>query len=214
MIRVPCTYTSYTYLMNTLRANVQSISLLSLFLAAAAVASAHATVSPAEAPAASYETFTLSVPTEKDVPTTAVRMIVPAEVTYISPVVKPGWKIQLQKEGERITEISWTGGSIPAEQKDLFQFTARTPEEGSTLIWKIYQTYGDGTIVAWDQESPEGGDHDSVQYPYSTTEVGAAEEHRGGKHRGDEDGLPIALSIMALAVSLAALWLAWKRPTA
>ena len=46
-----------------------------------------------------------------------VRLIVPDNLESVSPNVKPGWKIDVKKTGEgdnaKVTEIAWTGGSIP-----------------------------------------------------------------------------------------------------
>ena len=45
-----------------------------LTLALTSVASAHVRVLPEEVPAGSFEVFTVRVPTEKDIPTTGVRV--------------------------------------------------------------------------------------------------------------------------------------------
>ena len=48
-----------------------------LLLATAGVAWAHVRVLPEEVPADTFEVFTVRVPTEKDIPTTQVRVEVP-----------------------------------------------------------------------------------------------------------------------------------------
>jgi uncharacterized protein YcnI len=48
-----------------------------LLLSTAGVAWAHVTVQPEEVPADDYEVLTVRVPTEKDIPTTGVRVEVP-----------------------------------------------------------------------------------------------------------------------------------------
>jgi len=181
-----------------------SIALLLAFTFALS-ALAHSAVAPGETAPSKYETFTLSVPTEKDVPTTAVRLLVPETLERVTPFVKPGWQIQIKKEGERVTEVVWTGGSIPAGQKDVFEFTARTPAEPTTLIWKAYQTYADGEVVAWDQEPSEEGHHgEEASNPYSTTDVlaGGTEKHE----TKDRSALPTTLSVIAVLLALGALW--------
>lgn len=116
---------------------------------------AHVTVKPNQANVAAFQTFTMGVPTEKDIPTVALRLVMPDGLNYVSPNVKPGWTITTKKEGEgegaKVTEIEWTGGSIPAGQRDEFLFSAQVPADETTITWKAYQTYEDGTVVSWDQ---------------------------------------------------------------
>lgn len=127
---------------------------------------AHVVVKPAEVGISTYQTFSVGVPNEKDIPVTGVRLSIPAGVENVSPNVKPGWTIQTEMTSSNdqthdigsshneshpsIDEISWTGGSIPAGQRDEFFFSAKTPATPTTLKWKAYQTYADGTIVAWE----------------------------------------------------------------
>ncbi len=165
------------------------------------IASAHAVVSPSQSATAKYETFSLSVPVEKDVPTVAIRILMPEGVDRVTPVVKPGWKITIVKDGDRVTEILWTDGSIPAGQKDFFQFTARTPAEDATLAWKAYQTYRGGEVVAWDQAPGAEAHGESASHPYSTTDVQLAPEKSGTTSQN----LPYLISIAALALSGVAL---------
>ncbi len=120
---------------------------------------AHVTVKPAQAGIGTYQTFTTGVPNEKDVPTTSVRLVIPNGFTSVMPNVKPGWTIQTKsvKDGEttKVSEIIWSGGSIPVGQRDEFLFSAKTPTAESTVLWKAYQTYQNGMIVAWDVDPAE-----------------------------------------------------------
>ncbi len=115
---------------------------------------AHVTVKPVQAGISTYQTFTTSVPNEKDIPTTSIRLVIPDGFVSVMPNVKPGWTIQTKsvKDGEtsKVSEIIWSGGSIPVGQRDEFIFSAKTPATESTVLWKAYQTYQNGTIVAWD----------------------------------------------------------------
>ncbi len=167
------------------------------------VALAHSTVSPSQTATSKYETFNLSVPTEKEMPTVGIRLLVPDGVDRFTPFVKPGWRINITKDAsEKVTAVEWTGGSIPAGQKDIFEFTARTAAESTTLVWKAYQTYQGGEVVAWDQAP--GTD---VKTPYSITEVKAAAPATSTQSSTKtKDNVPLVLSILALGVSL----LAWR----
>lgn len=151
---------------------------IALFLVYSQEVSAHSTVSPSQVPDSKYETFTLSVPTERDVPTIGVRLLIPEGLERVTPFVKAGWSIEVKKaqngEEPKVTEIIWTNGAIPAGQKDVFEFTARTPQEAATLIWKAYQTYEGGEVVAWDRDPKQPNEDEvdgKVKNPYSVTEV-------------------------------------------
>ncbi|MFZ1721682.1 MAG: DUF1775 domain-containing protein [Microgenomates group bacterium] len=145
---------------------------------------AHVVVRPNKVGVANRETFMVSVPTEKEVPTTQVTLQIPAGLQSARPHVKQGWDIEIVRGDESnpdaITEITWSGGSIPADQMDVFLFNAQAPLEEGELVWKAYQTYADGEVVAWDaspemideemQHSPDGSEESTLN-PYSTTSV-------------------------------------------
>lgn len=209
----------------------RSVFVSVLVLGFAGSAAAHVVVSPAMAPGASYQTFTISVPNEKTVPTTMVALDIPAGLKSVTPYLKPGWKITTTKNAEGdVTRIEWSGGSIPAEFKDSFQFTLKTPSEPTTLPWKAYQTYQGGEVVAWDQ-APVEEDHDKkdakegemaeveeVANPYSETEITkpVPGDHHGmmgmggmeGKHgRGmGGSGCAVVLSLIALGIAGYSVW--------
>jgi hypothetical protein len=63
---------------------------------------------------------------------------------------------------ERVSEISWTGGNIPAGQRDEFLFSAQAPASSTTIPWKAYQTYADGSVVAWDASAKAVADQKKV----------------------------------------------------
>ncbi len=157
---------------------IQGLVLILLSLFVVTPAFAHVVVSPKQAGVASYQTFTLGVPNERDVPTVALRLVIPEGVSSVSPNVKPGWTIDSKKEngsaeGATVTEITWTGGLIPSGQRDDFLFSAQVPANEATLAWKVYQTYEDGTVVSWDQKPTQGeGDDDlATSGPYAETAV-------------------------------------------
>lgn len=186
-----------------------------LLLGAPAAALAHAVVSPAAVPPSRYQNFSLSVPTERDFPTVGIRLLVPEKLERITPFVKPGWSIEVLRDadGERIAEIRWVGGSIPPGQKDVFEFTARTPAEPTTLVWKAYQTYRDGVVVPWDQDPhpaghEEGEGVEKVANPYSVTDV-VADTLTAPSPREEKWATPLAL--LAVVLSLAATGLALRR---
>ncbi|MCP2013542.1 uncharacterized protein YcnI [Deinococcus sp. HSC-46F16] len=130
------------------------------------VAAAHATVRTetglAESRVAASETYRLNVPTEKNIATTQIRLVVPAGVTISRFQVTPGFTRTVKTNADGlITEVTWRGRIAPQEYARFF-FQARNPEQAGTLSWKVYQTYADGSVVAWD-------DSDSEQAPASKT---------------------------------------------
>jgi uncharacterized protein YcnI len=173
------------------------------------IASAHVTVKPAEVNIGTFQTFSISVPVERDIPTIAVRVVLPQGLEHVTPNVKPGWKI-----AKTDTEISWTGGSIPAGQRDEFVFSAKVPSQETTLVWKAYQTYQGGAVVAWDLQadqqpkSTDGKDDFSKSGPYSQTKVindlKAARVTTENKASGTSSPAMV-FSIVALVFSIIAL---------
>ncbi len=168
-------------------------STLALFMAG--VASAHVTVSPKEVGVGKFQNFSISVPSEQDSPTVSLRLVLPDGLEHVSPTVKPGWNVKLVKgegstvsddgdgdgdvvESDVVKEIVWSGGSIPAEFRDDFTFSAKVPATATTLTWKAYQTYKNGAVVSWEvqpgqpQPKKEDGTDDFASFgPASQTKV-------------------------------------------
>ena len=148
---------------------------LAVVASSVGIASAHVVVKPSFVGVASFQAFDTSVPNEKDVATTSLRLIVPDGLKYVSPTVKPGWTVTSKTSGSgesaTVTELDWSGGSIPAGQRDDFTFSAQAPAAPTTLMWKAYQTYANGQVISWDQ-SPDSKNLDNEGVtPYSRTDV-------------------------------------------
>jgi uncharacterized protein YcnI len=129
-----------------------------LTLAVASVASAHVRVVPEEVPAGSFEVLTVRVPTEKDIPTTEVRVEIPEGFTISRVEPVPGWTYELEEEAGVVRAITWSGGEIGATEFQQFNIQGQTPEEPGEYPWSAFQTYEDGTVVEWtgpeDSEEP------------------------------------------------------------
>ncbi len=191
---------------------------------------AHVVVKPDTVGIASYQTYTVGVPNEKEVPVTGLRLIIPEGLQSVTPNVKQGWTITLKKEesGEdsKVTEISWTGGAIPPGQRDDFLFSAKAPVQETTLQWKAYQTYKDGTIVSWDQapvtnqtdEEREEAEKKGLG-PYSQTKI-VNDLASKTQTNTNEDALmqqanrankAIFFSAIAILLGGASMWMQMKR---
>jgi YD repeat-containing protein len=125
------------------------VALLALALGAGSAA-AHVGVQPAEPRPATSETFTVRVPTERDVATTSVRVVFPDGLTVSRFQPKAGWQREVERDGSgRITAATWSGGRIEPNEYDDFLFIARTPQQPGPLSFKAYQTYAGGETVEW-----------------------------------------------------------------
>jgi uncharacterized protein YcnI len=129
-----------------------------LTLAVSAPAWAHVVVSPEEVTAGDYATLTVSVPTEKEVPTTKIGVEVPDGfiLSGVQPV--PGWNYSFEEDGGLITAVTWSGGEIHPREFQQFLVQAQAPEEPGEYFWSAFQTYEDGSVAEWtgsaDAEEP------------------------------------------------------------
>lgn len=179
---------------------------------------AHVVVKPNEVKPGAFQTFTVSVPNEKDASTTALKVEIPAGLKHVTPSVKPGWHITVEKEGEgeeaSVKAISWTAGMIPAGLRDDFTFSAQVPAEATTLKWKAYQTYESGT-VSWDLEenqqpkTADGRPDFSTAGPLSTTKVATESIPANTAEQTANRAFYIALA--SVLISLGALFLATRK---
>jgi uncharacterized protein YcnI len=181
-----------------------------LALAFAALASAHARVSPPVSLTGKLQLYSLAVPTEKDrVTTTKVVLSVPAGFSIDSFVAAPGWHRSEQQSGSGqnavVTQVTWTGGRTPTGEDSLFQFLAQ-PASSTTYAFKVQQTYSDGSIVNW--TGPESGES-----PAPTIQ---AQSSLGGGGGGTPTLSIVALILAALALAAGGLALASRsgRPLA
>ncbi len=195
-----------------------------------AVASAHVVVKPTEVETGAFQTFTVSVPNEKETAATIdLKLEIPASLEHVSPTVKPGWTINVDKQGEgeeaTVKSISWSGGAIGAGFRDDFSFSAKVPEKATELRWNAYQTYDDGLVVSWNideamQPKNTDGTHDfSTSGPFSVTKVVSTTnttETSNSSETNDSstssNNQATITAIAALIISLIALALSTKKP--
>jgi uncharacterized protein YcnI len=129
-------------------ANTMRLALIAIaVVAAGAVAAAHVTVVPRESQAGATERYTIRVPTEGQVATTAVELEVPSGVTVTEVVAGNAYSFEARREGDRITAIIWKQEIPPGSRAD-FVFVARNPAAGP-LRWKAHQRFADGTSADW-----------------------------------------------------------------
>ncbi|HXG69262.1 MAG TPA: DUF1775 domain-containing protein [Gemmatimonadaceae bacterium] len=113
-----------------------------------AAAFAHVSVAPREAKPGAQQQYTVRVPTERQVATTAVYLQVPDGMTVTDVPQPEGATHDLKKDGTRIVAITWTK-AIPPKQSAQFLFTATNPAGAGQIAWKVQQRFADGTSRDW-----------------------------------------------------------------
>jgi LPXTG-motif cell wall-anchored protein len=165
-------------------------------LAVSAPAWAQVVVSPEVVTAGDYETLTVSVPTEKEVPTTEIRVEVPEGFLLSGVQPAPGWEHTLQEDGGVVTAVTFSGGEIRPQEFQQFLVQVQAPEEAGKYPWKAFQTYEDGSVVEWtgtpESEEPapvvevvSGGSEQSQSTP-KPSEASASQKEASS----DAAGLP------------------------
>ncbi len=191
---------------------------------------AHAVVKPNEVGIGKYQTFTLAVPSEKPIATVGIRLVMPEGINSATPNVKPGWKIEKKTQAtgnkvadedgmivdeQKLTEITWTGGNIPAGQRDEFLFSIKAPSKPTTLNWKVYQTYADGSVVSWNLGSEQAKTAAEGFGPYSMTKViddlSSSSTPAAANKSDSNSTTALAFSVVAFVLALAALRKANKK---
>jgi uncharacterized protein len=170
-----------------------ALTATTLALACPAVAGAHVTLQPPEAPAGGFAKLDVRVPNERDdAGTVKVDVQLPPGVATASYEPVPGWRVRVVREqldepievhGDEVTEqvsrITWTGdpkagGIIRPGQFQDFGLSLRVPDgdPGSKLTFKALQTYQGGEVVRW--IGPE-----DTEAPAPTVTLTAPEEEHG-----------------------------------
>ena len=142
----------------------------------ATAASAHVTVNPDDTGANGYSHLTFNVPNESPTAKTSkLEVKLPTDTPFTSVSVKPveGWSAQVitsdlpkpvTVSGTTVTKapssVVWTADATHQLGQNEYQAfslsVGRLPAAGTTVTLKAAQTYTDGNVVNWDEESAEG----------------------------------------------------------
>jgi uncharacterized protein YcnI len=186
-----------------------------LTLGFAGLASAHVTVQPKEAPAGSFQVFTVRVPSEKESATTLVKVAIPegVDVTRFEP--KSDWTYDTEKNaGGKITSVTWkaAGAGLGATEFGEFRMQGKVADNAKELVWKAYQTYSDGEVVEW-TGAPDADKPASVTTVTAAqgNEHGAADTAPGNTAVAGRDTLTLSLAIAGLVAGVLALLVALFR---
>ncbi|HMR33919.1 MAG TPA: YcnI family protein [Geminicoccaceae bacterium] len=118
-------------------------------------------------------------------PTTAIRVRIPDGMIAVKPMPKPGWSLATKVEPyaqpvkyyettltEGVTEIAWTGGSLPDAWYDEFVFRGRLPDAAvGTKVWfPVVQECADG-VTRWIEIPAAGRTADDYEHPAAMLEI-------------------------------------------
>lgn len=152
-------------------------------LMAASPAAAHIGLAEPQAPAGAYHVARFRVGHGCDgAATTEVQIYIPDSVSGARPMPKPGWTLKIDTvkldkpqagEGgrpvtERVSVITWAGGSLPNDQFDEFPVLMRLPAKPATLMFPVMQSCG-AAMVHW-MDAPDG----KSRFPAPVLKVGNA----------------------------------------
>ena len=150
-----------------LRRSSAALGAAAVLVAAAALpASAHVTVTPDTAAQGSTQELTFKVPNEEsNATTTEIQLQIPTDhpIAQVLPRAVSGWTVSVKTvalakplvtdDGSfttAVSEIDWTGGSIPVNQYQDFQISVDPlPSDTAQVAFKAVQTYSNGDVVRW-----------------------------------------------------------------
>ncbi len=188
---------------------------------AATAASAHVTVQPPTAPQGGFVKLSFRVPNETDsADTTQVEVQFPTDHPIASVSVEPkdGWTYKVTtaplpepiqtddgQVTEAVTDIEWTGGTIKPGEFDEFSVSAGPlPADATSLQFKTLQTYSDGTVVRWIDDTPAGGPEPEHPAPTLTLTpaTGDASQQSVGASSSDDTTARV-LAVVGIVVGIA-----------
>ena len=162
----------------------KSIALATLACAFGA-AHAHVVLEYQVAPAAaSYKaTFQVGHGCGKS-PTRQLVVDIPPAMQGAHPQPKAGWRIELEKSGEKVTRVTWSAltqqDKLASEFYDEFVIVARTPAEAGPVYWPVAQVCDEGR-TDWVEVPRPGQKLSELKSPAAVLEVLPA-EGAGGHH--------------------------------
>lgn len=178
-----------TSIRRTLKTLTAAAATAGMIAVGATAASAHVTVNPDDTGANGYSHLTFNVPNESPTAKTSkLEVTLPADTPFTSVSVRPveGWTAQVitsdlpkpvTVSGTTVTKapssVIWTADEAHQLGQNEYQSfslsVGRLPAAGTTVTLKAAQTYTDGTVVNWDEESAPGQPEPKHPAPSFTT---------------------------------------------
>jgi uncharacterized protein YcnI len=190
----------------------------------AGAASAHVSVSPAAATAGGNVRIAFLVPTESDTASTVkLEVQVPTDkpIAGLATAPVPGWTVTTKTtrlatpvktdEGDTITDavslITWTAGTpdagIRPGQFQEFPVSLEGLPDTDRIVFKVLQTYSDGTVVRWIDEPVAGQPEPEHPAPVLTLTKDGNDRTAPSVATRSSGGAPLAWSIVAVVLGLA-----------
>lgn len=159
---------------------------VALVVVLAVPASAHVAITPPTAPKGGFGVFSFVVPNESDTASTVqVQVVFPADHPIASVSVQPipGWAWAAQtarlakptktddgEVSEVVSTVTWSGGTIGPGEFQMFTVSmGPLPTSGKQVEFKVLQTYSDGQVTRWIEQTPKGGPE--PEYPAPVLEL-------------------------------------------
>ncbi|WP_405490809.1 YcnI family protein [Streptomyces sp. NBC_00096] len=159
--------------MKTSRVSLAAALAAGSVLLLSGTAFAHVGVQPGEAAKGSYATINFKVPNERDAASTTqleVNFPVDQPLSSVMPQDIPGWTVNVEKTkldkpltvhgkqiNEAVTKVTWSGGKIEPGKFQQFPLSlGKLPDNADKMVFKAIQTYDNGEVVRWIEETKEG----------------------------------------------------------
>ncbi|MEE6452566.1 DUF1775 domain-containing protein [Gottfriedia acidiceleris] len=181
------------------------------------ITSAHVVVNPKISTPGAWETYTMKVPSEKEIPTTKVTLKIPSKFEFVSYQPVQGWKFTETKDGNGVvTSVTWSAENdgIQAGQFQQFVFMAKNPDAEVNGAWDAYQYYKDGSIVEWTGNEKSEAPHSITNIVKDTTvksetvKTTKDEAVNEDTDKSNSSNTPLIMSIGAAVLSVIALLIA------
>ena len=141
--------------MKVLRPHLPYAVTIALVLVIPVIAQAHTTIWPRQSMAGATEKYTVRVPSEGKLATTAAELEVPDGVVVEVIGMPAGWKYEVKRRDDgRIIAITWLMNIKPGEFAE-FSFIARNPRDRDELVWTLRQRFEDGSVTDY-TNGPQG----------------------------------------------------------
>src|SRR5215208_5643176 len=131
-----------------------AVAAVAVLLASPAFVQAHVSITPRQSPTGATEKYTVRIPTEGKVATTAAELDVPEGVIIETLQAPAGWKYEVKRKDDRIVSVVWQADVKPGEFIEV-AFVARNPRQGKEIVWTLRQRFVDGTVTDW-TTGPQG----------------------------------------------------------
>jgi periplasmic copper chaperone A len=149
---------------------------------------AHVTISPTSAPKGSDAVLSFTVPDESSsASTTKIEVFFPTDHPIAEALVEPvtGWTAKVDTmtvttpihtdDGdvtEAVKSVTWTGGHVVPGDFQQFSVSVGLPDDAASLEFKAIQTYSDGTVVSWIEDTTPGQPEPDHPAPVLTLTAG------------------------------------------